>query len=53
MKDKNAYEDQGGVQVFVVFLHKVAVVVVSFSLGPVVELDAGAAGHPKEIRRER
>jgi len=45
MKDKNAHEDQGGVQVFVV--------VVSFSLGPVVELNAGAADLPKEIRRER
>ena len=39
---KDAHEDQAGVQVFIVFLHEVAVVLVGFSLKLVVEFDAGA-----------
>ena len=49
---KDAHEDQGGVQVFIVFLHEVAVVLVGFSLKLVVELDAGAASRSKEVRKE-
>jgi len=49
----DAHEDQGGVQVFTIFLHEVAVVFAGFSLKLVVELDAGAASRPKEIRKER
>ena len=50
---KNAYEDQGGIQVFIIFLHKVAVVLVGFTLEFIVEFDAGAAGGSKEVRKER
>jgi len=49
----DVYEDQGGVQVFIVLLHEVAVVLVGLSLKLVVELDAGAASRSKEIRKER
>jgi len=50
---KDAHEDQGGVQVFIVFLHEVAVVLVGFSLKLVIELNAGTASSPEEIRKER
>jgi len=52
-KEKNAHEDEGSVQVFAVFLRKVAVILVGYSLKLVVELDAGTADRPKEIRKER
>ena len=50
---KNTHEDQRGIQVFIVFLHKFAVVVVDFTLEFIVELDAGVFGGSKEVRKER
>jgi len=46
-------KDQGGVLVFIVFLHEVAVVLVGLSLKLVVELDGGAASRSKEIQKGR
>jgi hypothetical protein len=40
---KKTHENQGGIQVFVVFLYEVAVVVVGFAIELIVELDAGVA----------
>ena len=48
-----SHEDQRGIQVFVVFLHKVTVVIVGFTLEFIVELDAGAARGSKDVRKER
>ena len=53
MRDKNTHEDQGGVQVFIILLHKVSIVPVGFTLKLVVEFDAGAAGSSKKVRNER
>ena len=50
---KNTHEDQRGIQIFTVFLHKVTVVVVGFMLEFIVELDAGVVGGSKEVRKER
>jgi len=49
----DAHEDQGGVQVFIIFVHEVTVVLIGFSLGLVIELDASAASHPEEAWKER
>ena len=46
------HKDQGGVQVFVVFLHEIAVIFVGFALKLVVELETGAAGRSKEVWKE-
>ena len=50
---KYTHEDQRGSQAFVVLLCKVAVVLVGFSLELVVELNARATGHSKEVGKER
>jgi len=50
---KDTHEDQRGIQVFIVFLHKATVVVVGFTLEFIIELDARAAGGSKEVRKER
>ena len=51
-KKLETHEDQGGVQVFVVLLDKVAVILVGFALELVVELDPGTTGRSKEVRKE-
>ena len=53
MCEKNTHEDQGGVQILIVFLHKAAIVLAGFVLELVVEFDAGAAGSSEEVRKER
>jgi len=50
---RNAHEYQRSVQVFVVFLHKVAIILVGFTLEPIVGLSVGAAGGSKQVRKER
>jgi hypothetical protein len=42
-RQRSTHEDQGGVQVLIVLLHKVAVVLIGFALEFVVEFAAGAA----------
>ena len=44
---KETHKDQGGVQVFVVFLNKIAVVFVGFTLELIVELNTGVVGRSK------
>jgi len=44
---KNTHEDQRGLQVFIVFLHKVTVVLVSLALKLIVELDTGASSRSR------
>ena len=51
-KGKNTHKDQRGVQVFIVLLHKVAVVPVGFTLELIVELATGAARCSVEVLRE-
>jgi len=49
---KDTHKDQCGIQVFVVFLDKIVVVLVGFTLELVVELYAGATGNSEEVRKE-
>ena len=49
----STHEDQGGVQVLVVLLYKVAVILVGFALEFVAEFDASVARGSKEVRKER
>ena len=51
-KRENPHEYQGGVQVFVIFFDKVVVVVVSFALKLVIELNARAVVRSKEMWKE-
>jgi hypothetical protein len=44
---QQTHENQRGIQVFITFLYKGAVVVVDFALELIVELDAGAVGSKK------
>ena len=46
---KNTHKDQWGIQVFIVFPHEVMVVLVSFTLEPIVELGTGAARGSEEV----
>ena len=47
MHRKNAHEDQRAIQVFIVFLDKVAVVIVGCTMKLIVELDGGVASRPE------
>ena len=51
--ETNTHEDQGGIQILIVLLHKVTVVLVGFALELVVEFDTGAACRSKEVWKER
>ena len=46
---KSAHEDQRAGQIFIVFLDKVAVVIICCTLELVVELDAGVAVRPEDV----
>ena len=49
---KNAHEDQCDIRVFIVFLRKVAIILVGFTLEPIVGLSVGTAGGSKQVRKE-
>ena len=51
--ETDAYEYQRGVQVFVVFLHKVAIVLIGFTLEFIVEFEAGVVGGSQGVREKR
>ena len=53
MCEKNTHEHQGGLQVFIGYLHKVAIVLVGSTVEFVVEFDTGAAGSSEEVRKAR
>ena len=52
-RGKNTYEDQRGVQVFLVFNHEAAVMFFGYTLEVVVEFDVGTPSRSKEVWRKR
>jgi len=51
--ETSTHEDQGGIQILIVLLHKVTVILVGFALELVVELYATAACRSKKVGKER
>lgn len=51
--EKNSHKYQRATQVFIVFLDKVAVVIVGRAVEFIVELDGGATTRPEEVWKER
>lgn len=52
MRGQSTHEDQGGIQVFFVFAHKITIVLVGLALELVIELMAGSTGRSKQIWKE-
>lgn len=51
-KREKTHEDQGSIQIFIMFLYEVVVILISFALEFTIEFIAGTTRHSEDVRKE-